>query len=342
MIKSRYTFFHRLSWVSLVFAFIVIILGAYVRLSDAGLGCPDWPGCYGHLDIPNEEYQIIADENGTVSYPHRLFEPAKAWKEMIHRYAAGTLGILILMLTVSAWRNRSYTEQPVILPLLLLALLLFQAMLGMWTVTLQLKPVVVMAHLLGGLATLSLLAWIVLRQGRYGEDTTPIVNYAMRNYALVGLLILVIQITLGAWTSANYASLACPDFPTCQGYWWPPTNFKEAFVIWHGNSVSYEGGVLNNDARVTIHLIHRIGALVVGLYISWLAWRLVTLSQSKIIKLSGLTMALLLTVQLALGIANVFLSLPMSVAVAHNGGAALLLLILVFINHLLRPVNKSL
>lgn len=333
MTGIRKTLFHRLAWAALALTFLVVVLGAYVRLSDAGLGCPDWPGCYGRLDVPDEIHQI-AEANA--AYPHRPVEPAKAWKEMAHRYLAGTLGLTILLLAVLAWRRRRAPVQPVVLPLCLLALVVFQSLLGMWTVTWQLKPVVVMAHLLGGLTTLSLLAWLVLRQGRYGADAVAAHDRALRGYALLGLVLLAGQIALGGWTSANYAALACPDFPTCQARWWPPMDFRDAFTLWRGLGVSYEGGVLANDARVTIHMMHRLGALTVSLYLVWLGWWSLAADRGTAVRSVGLTMIVLLLGQLALGIANVVLLLPLPVAVAHNGGAALLLLALVALNHLLR------
>lgn len=333
MSDARATPFHRLAWTALVLTFVVVVLGAYVRLSDAGLGCPDWPGCYGLLDVPDEVHQI-AEANA--AYPHRPVEPAKAWKEMVHRYFAGTLGLSILVLAVLAWRRRLAPDQPVVLPLCLLALVVFQSLLGMWTVTWQLKPVVVMAHLLGGLTTLGLLAWLVLHQGRYGKGSVAADDRALRGYALLGLVLLVAQIALGGWTSANYAALACPDFPTCQTRWWPPMDFREAFTLWRGLGVSYEGGVLSNDARVAIHMMHRLGAVAVFLYLIWLGWRLLSVDRSPAVRFVGLVVVALLLGQVALGIANVVLHLPLPVAVAHNGGAALLLLALVTLNHLLR------
>ncbi len=333
------TLFYRLAWAALALTFVVVVLGAYVRLSDAGLGCPDWPGCYGKLlDIPDQIDQI-ADANA--AYPHRPVEPAKAWKEMIHRYFAGTLGLLVLALAALAWRNRQQPEQPLVLPLALLALIIFQSALGMWTVTWQLKPVVVMAHLLGGLTTLSLLAWLILGQGNnqkteFGDD-----NRMLRYSALLGLALVVGQIALGGWTSANYAALACPDFPTCQTRWWPPLDFREAFTLWRGLGVSYEGGVLNNDARVTIHMMHRLGALIVALYLGWLSWRLIATVRNRVLQSAGSVIAALLILQIGLGIANVVLRLPLPVAVAHTATAALLLLSLVTLNHLLRRENPA-
>jgi cytochrome c oxidase assembly protein subunit 15 len=331
--RVRVTPFHRLTWIALSLTLVVVLLGAYVRLSGAGLGCPDWPGCYGRLlDLPDEARQI-AEANA--AYPHRPVEPAKAWKEMIHRYCAGLLGVLVLTLAALAWRNRRDPAQPLALPLALLGLIIFQSLLGMWTVTWQLKPVVVMGHLLGGLATLGLLAWLVLRQGHYGQGGRTVDVQGLRKPALLGLALLVVQIALGGWTSANYAALACPDFPTCQTRWLPPLEFGEAFRLWRGLGVSYEGGVLSNDARVTIHWMHRLGALIVLLYLGWLVGRLWTTNHTM--RTTGGIIALLLALQISLGIANVLLRLPLPVAVAHNAGAALLLLALIMLNHLLRP-----
>jgi cytochrome c oxidase assembly protein subunit 15 len=330
--------FYRLTWTALALTFAVVLLGAYVRLSDAGLGCPDWPGCYGRLLGVPQQAEHIATANE--AYPERPVETHKAWKEMIHRYFAGVLGLLILAMAALAWRNRREPDQPVVLPVLLLGLVTFQALLGMWTVTWQLKPVVVMGHLLGGLATLSLLMWLALRQGRYAGDAVIAQIRSLRVYAVVGLILLVGQIALGGWTSANYAALACPDFPTCQTYWWPPTDFEEAFTLWRGLGVSYEYGVLDNDARVTIHLAHRLGAVVILLYLGWLVWRL-TVAGSRILRGAGMAIGILLAAQLSLGIANVVMQLPLPVAVAHNGGAALLLLALVTLNHLLRPETAT-
>jgi cytochrome c oxidase assembly protein subunit 15 len=333
------TLFYRLAWIALALTFIVVVLGAYVRLSDAGLGCPDWPGCYGKLlNIPDRADQIA---NANAAYPHRPVEPAKAWKEMIHRYCAGILGLLVLALAVLTWRNRQQPKQPVALPFALLGLIIFQSLLGMWTVTWQLKPLVVMAHLLGGLTTLSLLAWLVLGQHSDGKEAVADANRMLRYSALLGLALVAGQIALGGWTSANYAALACPDFPTCQTRWWPPLDFREAFTLWRGLGVSYEGGVLDNDARVTIHLMHRLGALIVAFYLGWLSWRLITTVCNRLLQGVGGAIAALLILQIGLGIANVVLRLPLPVAVAHTAIAALLLLSLVTLNHLLRRENTA-
>jgi len=307
-------------------AFAVIVLGAYTRLGDAGLGCPDWPGCYGELTVP-ESAEHVTDK---AYLEQRALEPEKGWKEMVHRYFAGTLGLAILFITIWSWMRRRNADQPVWLPTFLLLLVIFQAVLGMWTVTLLLKPVVVMGHLLGGFATFSLLVLLALRVGRRRPLTG---SGQWRTAAAVGLLVLVAQIALGGWTSSNYAALACLDFPTCQGSWTPEMDFEEAFVLWRGLGVNYEFGVLEHPARTAIHVTHRIGALVTLLYLGWLVVAL--LRSGGGLRGSAVLIGGLLVLQLGLGIGNVLLHLPLGVATAHNGVAALLLASLVYLNFLL-------
>jgi cytochrome c oxidase assembly protein subunit 15 len=326
--------FRRIALIATVLALCVTVLGAYVRLSHAGLGCPDWPGCYGYLGVPVKDHQIV---QANAVLPERPLATDQARKEMVHRYLAGILSLLILGLALLAWRRRREPGQPLALPIFLLGLVIFQALLGMWTVTLLLKPVVVMAHLLGGLATLALLGWLTLRQGGVVQASGEIEDRSLRLWVLLGLAVIIGQIALGGWTSANYAALACPDFPTCQTQWWPAMDFKEAFILWRGLGISYEGGVLANDARVTIHMMHRLGAAIVLVYLGWLSWRILTTARSKVLRGASMMMLLLLVAQIGLGIANVVLSLPLPVAVAHNGVAALLVLTLVVLNHLLYP-----
>lgn len=305
-------------------AFAVIVLGAYTRLGDAGLGCPDWPGCYGQMTVPETPEQVTDKRY----LEQRALEPEKGWKEMVHRYFAGALGLAILWIAVWSWmRRRRDPDQPVWLPTFLLLLVVFQAVLGMWTVTLLLKPVVVMGHLLGGFATFSLLVLLALRVGRRRPVTG---SGHWRGAAAIGLIILVAQIALGGWTSSNYAALACLDFPTCQGSWAPEMDFDEAFVLWRGLGVNYEYGVLEHPARTAIHITHRVGALVTLLYLGWLV--LALLRSGGGLQGSALLIGGLLLVQLGLGIGNVLLHLPLGVATAHNGVAALLLISLVYLN----------
>ncbi|KPV41402.1 cytochrome B [Thiohalorhabdus denitrificans] len=325
--RSRYAL---LALLAAVLAFAVVVLGGYVRLSNAGLGCPDWPGCYGQLGVP--------EAVGPGSGYERPLEAGKAWKEMIHRYFAGALGMVIAALGLLAWRRRHEPGQAVALPVGLVGLVVFQALLGMWTVTWLLKPLVVTAHLLGGMATLALLVWLALRQG--GVPAPVEASGPWRKWALAALGVVVVQIALGGWTSANYAALACPDFPTCQGRWWPETDFGAAFTLWHGLGIDYEGGILDNAARMTVHLVHRIGAVVTLLTVGGLVVALLRRARSPRVRRAALGVGLLLLVQVGLGVGNVVLGLPLTVAVAHNAGAAGLLLSVVVLNHVLRPVAQ--
>lgn len=311
----------------------VVVLGAWVRLTDAGLGCPDWPGCYGTLTVPSGADELAYAAS---AYPERPVETQKAWNEMIHRYFAGTLGLLVFGLVVAAWRARRHDpDQPLALPLVLAVLITFQALLGMWTVTLLLKPVIVMLHLLGGMATLGLLFWLTLRAWRGRERR---VVHPTATLALVAALLVYGQIALGGWTSTNYAALACPDFPTCQDSWWPEADFAEGFVLWRGLGVDYEGGVLDNRARTAIHLVHRAGAIVVTLVLIGLmlhAWR----HGGRRLRIPVALVGVALALQLSIGIGIIELSLPLWLATAHNGGGALLLLALLYLNHESRYVQ---
>lgn len=310
--------------ISLLLGFIVVVLGAYTRLSDAGLGCPDWPGCYGRLLVPGSTEHI--DQSNDV-YAARPLEQHKAWKEMIHRYAAGLLGLLILATTAVAWKNRDRESQQLVVPTLLLGLVVFQALLGMWTVTLLLKPVVVMGHLLGGMTILALLLWTCMK-----ETYRPLPRAAGTRpcyaWSIAGLVIVYLQISLGGWTSANYAALICPDFPACQGQWWPAMDFLEGFTPWRGLGINYEYGVLDGQARTAIHMSHRIGAVITLLAISAVAIQAIRTADSRV-RRSGILVLVALFCQIGLGIGNILLTLPLPVAVAHNGVAAVLLLSLV-------------
>ena len=322
--------------VACVLALIVIVLGAYVRLSDAGLGCPDWPGCYGNLIVPDNVKQV---EEGNVAYPERPFEQAKAWKEMAHRYAASILGLLIMIMAFAAWMKSQFSNLR-LFSTALLGLVIFQGLLGMWTVTLLLKPVIVMSHLLGGLTILSLLYWMTLRQQSKQGVFVSAGNRKLLPLAIIALIVLTLQISLGGWISSNYAALACPDFPTCQGVWWPNMDFNEGFILWRGLSVDYEGGVLHGSARTAIHMAHRIGAVIAFITILLIAIQAI-ISGMKQLRLTGFVALILLLTQVSLGISIVMFHLPLSVAVLHNGVAALLLLSLVTLLHHCLPENKS-
>jgi cytochrome c oxidase assembly protein subunit 15 len=323
---------YRFALFATLLAVVVVLLGAYTRLSHAGLGCPDWPGCYGFLGVPMSEHKQTLAE---VRFPDAPVEVAKGWYEMIHRYFAGSLGLVILGLAVQALRRRNEVEQPLKLPLLLLGLVIVQAAFGMWTVTLKLWPQVVTAHLLGGFATLSLLFLLTLRlSGRL--PVLPVLPAKLRGLAVFGLLLVIGQIALGGWVSSNYAAVACVDLPTCHGQWWPQMDFANGFHLTQHIGPNYLGGQLDSDARTAIHMTHRIGALLVTLVLLLLAWQL---KRNGLSRLAGLLL-LALVVQVSLGISNVLLHLPLQVAVAHNLGGAALLLTLVSINYRLRSATR--
>jgi len=320
--------FFRLSVVAIPLTLVVILLGAWVRLEDAGLGCPDWPGCYGMLlGVPQTD-AAIAQANA--AFPERPVHVGKAWKEMVHRYAAGILGLLVLAMAIVAVRHRRDPDQLVALPLGIGLLIVAQSTLGMWTVTWQLKPLVVTLHLLGGMTTLSLLFWLMLRQTRSLRpspgDGDVQARWALRPWIAGFAAIVLAQIALGGWVSTNYAALACTQFPLCQGQLMPPADYREAFVIWRGLGVDYEFGVLDHPARVAIQLVHRIGAVVVLLGALILLWRIWSAPVGRLVKRLAVVIVALVGLQWALGIGNVLFSLPLYLAVAHNGGAALLLL----------------
>ncbi|MES2502936.1 MAG: COX15/CtaA family protein [Pseudomonadota bacterium] len=332
--------FKRLAMLGAVMALCVVVLGAYVRLTDAGLGCPDWPGCYGTLTVPESEAAI---QKAQTIYPDSIVETGKAWREMLHRYLAGTLGLVVLALFILAWKKASQHPQQIkVSPWLttaLLAIIMFQAALGMWTVTMLLKPVIVSAHLLGGMTTLGLLTWIAHRN--WGEYSSSIVQSSgSRNLIRFALVVLLMQIFLGGWTSTNYAALACTDFPTCHGAWMPDMDFKDAFHMVRELGQSADGGNLSLASLTAIQWTHRIGAIITLIYLGFLALNSLKYAQLK--NLSVLLIAVLFA-QISLGIANLVLHLPLVLAVGHNLGAALLVIILVIFNSKITgsKVNRS-
>ncbi len=324
----KYETLKQLVLLALALTLFVIVLGAYTRLKDAGLGCPDWPGCYGHLIVPSN---AVAPE----------VETQKAWIEMIHRYVAGTLGLLILAVTLLTFMVRANTKVK-LLATLLLALVVFQALLGMWTVTLRLYPIVVMGHLLGGFAILALL-WLLFL---YLRGAKPLFAHkhiqAVKNLALISTVAIIAQIALGGWTSATYSALVCADFPTCQGHWWPHMDWAHAFNLTGVGILHSPGQPLHNAARVTIQMAHRLGALLIALLVLSLCYKLL---QSKI-KLSreiAGAVLFLLGLQVTLGILNVLFGLPVIVSLLHTLTAALILLSLIYITFNLyaaKPTHK--
>lgn len=321
---------YRLALFATALAVVVVLLGAYTRLTHAGLGCPDWPGCYGFLGVPMSEHkQSIAEAR----FPEAPVEVEKGWNEMVHRYFAGSLGLVILVLAVQALRRRGQDGQPLRLPLLLLGVVIAQAVFGMWTVTLKLWPQVVTAHLLGGFATLALLFLLCLRLSA-AWPALPLVAPRLRALAGLTLMLAIGQIALGGWVSSNYAAVACVDLPTCHGQWWPAMDFANGFHLTQHIGPNYLGGQLDSDARTAIHMTHRLGALALSLILLLLAWRL---RAAGLGRLAGLLL-LALAAQVSLGVSNVLLHLPLAVAVAHNAGGAALLLVLVLVNYRLRAI----
>ena len=326
--------------------FAVITLGAYVRLSHAGLGCPDWPGCYGYLiGVPDNSIEIANAEN---SFQGSNVDIGKAWKEMIHRYIAGALGIFIFILPFIFYKNN--TNKLFKLSLLVSILVVMQAMLGMLTVTLQLQPLIVMMHLMGGLTIITLLWLIFLRYNKnnYFNESQSFPNISVKrikNLSVLGyitLIVLVIQIMLGGWTSTNYAALACADFPKCNASWWPQMDFYNAFMIELATDLNYEFGRLDSPARVAIHFTHRIWAIVAAamlVILSIASYKTIKISYQKII---SLCLVSFLFIQVTLGILNIKMGLPIYVAVAHNGNAAILLMCLVTQLYLIRNVKNNL
>jgi len=362
-----------LRWLSLlaaVFAFGLVMFGAFVRLSDAGLSCPDWPTCYGEATWP-QHAQAVA--RADAAFPQRPYEAHKAWREQVHRMLAGTLGVLVLALALLAAARRRWITLAVVgsaalaavgvamymqgehrwstllavcaiaLPLaaalalrrpaawriclVALGVIIFQAMLGMWTVTLLLKPVVVTGHLLGGMTTFALLGYAAARFAGVGAPDDALAG--PRKLVVVGIVLLACQIALGGWTSSNYAALACGTgpaaFPQCLGQWWPSGDYHQGFVVWRGIGVNFEGGILDGPARTAIQMVHRLGALVVFCYLGWLSHQLAR----RGLRGFGIAVAAALCCQVLLGISNVHFGLPLPVATAHNGMAALLLFALV-------------
>jgi len=313
---------------------IVVVVGAWVRLTNAGLGCPDWPGCYGHIH-PSQAVDRVAEINA--ANPDRPFDYQKAINEMVHRYIVGALGILVLGLAILSVWNRRDPAQPRLLPWVLVVLLVFQALLGMWTVTLLLKPLIVTLHLLGGLATLALLWWLALPPQRRELKAA---ERPVRRLAIAGFVVLLAQISLGGWTSTNYAAAACTDFPACQGSYWPDMDFKNAFVLWRGLGIDYEGGVLDAPARIAIHYAHRLGAYLAALVLALAVigdWRR---GQTDAVRAAAVAVAIALVIQIAIGMNLIWKGWPLSLGTAHNAGAALLVLATVALLRYLSPRSE--
>lgn len=312
---------NKIVFLTIVMTFIVIVLGSYTRLKDAGLGCPDWPGCYG---------KFLAPEADT-----------KAWTEMIHRYVAGTLGILILYLAAQSIRYRKQFPKLWLAATFVVLLVIFQALLGMWTVTKGLYPIIVMGHLLGGFAILAGLWLLFLQLSNINNITLSKSSGAqLKLLATICTIALIIQIALGGWTSSNYAALVCADFPTCQGQLWPTFDWRHAFDLIHVGIFDSPGVPLENTARVTIQVSHRLGALVAAVLIWLLCYKLYCIRVRILISLAKI-LFLLLAIQLVLGISNVLAGLPLIISLTHSAVAALLLICLITIMYFLYAKNRT-
>ena len=323
--SNAFRYFKGLVLAATLLALCVVSLGAYVRLTDAGLGCPDWPGCYGTLTVPQSEAAILQAQT---TYPDSAVEVGKAWREMAHRYLAGTLGLLVLAIFVLGWKARKEIKSSPYTSSFLLLLIGFQAMLGMWTVTMLLKPAIVSGHLLGGMSTLAVLSWLAHRHWGYYSDSI-VTCQRLRLAIRLALVLLFMQIFLGGWTSTNYAALACTDFPTCHGAWVPDMDFSDAFHMVRELGLSKDGSALSLASLTAIQWTHRVGALVSFIYLGALG--LTTLKYWQLKRWSVLLLVALIT-QIALGISNLVLHLPLVLAVAHNFTAALLVIIVVVLN----------
>ncbi len=330
------TWIRRLAFIGAILCFGVVVLGGYTRLSDSGLGCPDWPGCFGNVA-----------PTGSAEHYATASDVRKAWVEMIHRYAASTLGLIIVVITALSIAARRERGVQVWFALVLLALVVFQGMLGMLTVTWLLKPLIVTGHLLGGLTTFAMLLWLWLsiRARDLPVDGASVLagNRLMENgararlWAGLALAALGLQVFLGGWTSSNYAAMACPDFPRCQGQWVPEADYHDAFVLWRGLGINYAGGVLDHPARVAIHYTHRLVAMLATallLLAAYAAFR----GLGARPRWAGLAVLAALTLQLSIGVFMVWRAFPLPLAAAHNAGAALLVAATIWLNRSLRPV----
>jgi heme a synthase len=317
--------YRKLAWVTAFLTLDLIMFGSFTRLTDSGLGCPDWPGCYGHSNPLSAGEQIRAAETALPSGPVTM---TKAWIEMAHRYFAMGVGVLIILLTVHAWRAAGAGGRAPWLATAALAWVIVQGGFGALTVTMRLQPAIVTLHLLGGVGLLGLLTWLALRQ-----QVLPVIAAearALRPLAALALLVVVVQIALGGWVSTNYAVLACPDFPLCQGQWLPPMDFAHGFTLWRELGLTAGGELIPFQALVAVHWTHRVFALLVVAVLGLLIWR--SWSVAGLQRLARGLLALL-AMQVLTGMSNIVLSWPLLLAVAHSGGAALMLATLVVVNY---------
>ena len=327
--------FRKLVWITTFLTLDLVMFGSFTRLTDSGLGCPDWPGCYASSSPFLAHAAIHAAQAAMPTGPVTM---SKAWIEMVHRYIAMAVGVLIIAQVVIAWVRRARLRINPWGPTALLVLVLAQGAFGAWTVTQKLQPVIVTTHLLLGLTLLGGLGWLAATRSAdtgvgprgkpFGGAVSP-ASAALRGATLLALGLLVVQIALGGWVSTNYAVLACTDFPTCNGQWIPSMDFANGFHLWRALGRTSDGGFITQDALVAIHWTHRTFAFVVFFYVGWLGLRL---RRDPALRTLATTLLAVLVLQVATGLSNVLLNWPLPVAVAHNGGAAILLLTLVMVS----------
>jgi len=339
-ISSSLRWQRRLTVAAVLLTAGVIMLGAWTRLADAGLGCPDWPGCYGHMDV-RKAISYVNSRNEVEPGTYR--EAFKTVPEMVHRYFASALGLLILIIAAMAWRNRREAKQPVALPLSLLVLVICQGILGKWTVTMGLQPTIVMLHLLGGFTTMTLLCWLTAKLYHWPRFLNDCDVRSLKGLASAAIGVVILQIALGGWTTANYAAVVCTELPICESGWRDHINFRDAFTFWghEHDKPDYEFGVLENDARTTIHVMHRFGAIAVFLVVGLLALRIMRNARCHFHRNFGLAIGGLLLLQIALGIGNVVFHVPLLMAVAHNFFAVVLLVSLVLFARSIRTQAET-
>jgi cytochrome c oxidase assembly protein subunit 15 len=322
--------YRKLVWVTAFLTFDLIVFGAFTRLTDSGLGCPDWPGCYGMANPFLAHAQVSSAQAAMPTGPVTI---AKAWIEMVHRYLAMGIGVLLLALMVHAWRKWKASHLPAYAPGLPTVLVLFvglQGAFGAWTVTLKLQPVIVTTHLLLGMGLLSLVTWLACRQD-LNQHGAPVVRlHAPRWPYVLAAGVLALQIALGGWVSTNYATLACSDFPTCNGTFMPDMDFEHGFTLWRALGKTAAGHYIPMSALTAIHWVHRNFAVVLVLVLGYAAWRARAVPRLRPL---ARNIGIVLALQALTGIATVFFSFPLVLAVLHNAGAAMLVLLVTMLNY---------
>lgn len=333
MIERKLTRYRRLVFLAWFLTLDLIMFGAFVRLTDSGLGCPDWPGCYGNLS-PIGASTDIRDALTTMPYGPVSF--TKAWIEMAHRYIGSLLGLMIIGIAWMAWRYRHHLGQKATLAIVTLIIVCIQGAFGAWTVTLRLMPVIVTAHLIGGMIVLSLMTWLAAREKTHLPISASAKSWTP--WMMAGIALLYIQIALGGWVSTNYAALACMDFPTCHGQWFPPMDFSAGFSLVRGLGVLPSGEMISQQALTAIHWVHRNFSLAVFVYLGVLAW---CMRREDGLRGPATLILVLLLAQLLTGLTTIFFQWPLIIAVLHNGGAAGLVLASVTAQVRLSGVSRS-